>query len=99
MKTKKRKLDPRTEVPTCKSDIDKVYVVEYTKLHGTAEQRALIKKTILENMEDKVSQLTKEPYKSIKMGKVREVFCAEFFPQLNDKKNGKKTFIALLDEL
>ncbi len=86
MATKKRKLDPNVDKPTCRSDIDKYYVVAYTKLHGTPEQRAAIKQVIKENTVEKMSQLTKKPYNDVKMKAVREVFCGFFFPSLNVKK-------------
>lgn len=98
MATKKKKLDAAVDVPTCKSDIDKYYVVEYTKLHGTPEQRAAVKEVIQKNTTEKTSQLTKKPYMDVNMKEVREVFCGFFFPHLNTKK-GKKTFDDLLDEL
>ena len=88
---KKAKLDPRTEKPTCLSDIDKYYVVEYTKLNGTPEQRAKVKEAIKKNTVERISQLTKKPYKDVKMGAVRDLFCEYFFPHLNEKP-GAKTF-------
>lgn len=97
MATKKRKLDPNVDKPTCKSDIDKYYVVAYTKLHGTPEQRAAIKKVIKENTVERISQLTKKPYKDVKMKAVREVFCGFFFDSLNAKK--KTSFEDEVDSL
>ena len=97
MATKKRKLDPSVDTPTCKSDIDKYYVVAYTKLHGTPEQRAAVKKVIKENTVERISQLTKKPYKDVKMKAVREVFCGFFFPSLNAKK--KTSFDDEVDSL
>ena len=58
--TKKRKLDPNVDVPTCKSDIDKYYVVAYTKAHGTPEQRAAVKAAIKKNTVEKISNFTKK---------------------------------------
>lgn len=98
MATKKRKLDPNVDVPTCKADIDKYFVVAYTKLHGTLEQRAAVKKAILDNTVEKISNFTKEPYKDVKMKNVREVFCDCFFPHLNVKK-GKESFDDMLNDL
>ena len=98
MATKKRRLDPNVDVPTCKADIDKYYVVAYTKLHGTPEQRAAVKKAILENTVEKTSNFTKGPYTDVKMKAVRQVFCGFFFPHLNIKK-GKVVFDELVDEL
>ena len=98
MAAKKPKLNPVSETPTKKSDIDKMYIVEYTKLHGTPEQREKIKKAIQENTVERTSQLTKQKYKDIKLKEVREVFCGIFFPQLNTKK-AKKDFFDLVDEL
>ncbi len=95
---KKAKLDPRTEKPTCLSDIDKYYVVEYTKLNGTPEQRAKIKEVIKKNTVERISQLTKKPYKDVKMKEVRQVFCGLFFKPLVEKK-GKETFEDLVDDL
>lgn len=95
---KKAKLDPRTEKPICLSDIDKYYVVEYTKLNGTPEQRAKVKEAIKKNTVERISQLTKKPYKDVMMKEVRQVFCGEFFPALVEKK-GKATFDDLVDEL
>ena len=95
---KKAKLDARTEKPTCLSDIDKYYVVEYTKLNGTPEQRAKIKEVIKKNTVERISQLTKKPYKDVKMKEVRKAFCKEFFKSLV-KEKGKITFDDLLDEL
>ena len=98
MAVKKPKLDPATEKPTKKSDIDKVYIVQYTKLFGTEEQRAQIKQLILENTVERESQLTKKKYQDIELKKVRDAFCAMFFPHLNNKK-GAKSFFDLVDEL
>ena len=98
MANKKAKLDPKTEKPTCLSDIDKYYVVEYTMLNGTPQQRSKIKKVIQANTEERISQLTKKPYKDVKMKEVRKVFCEEFFPALVAKK-GKKTFEDLVNDL
>ena len=98
MATKKRRLDPNADVPTCKADIDKYYVVAYTKLHGTPEQRAAVKKVIQDNTVEKISNFTKKPYKDVKMKEVREVFCDFFFSHLNAKK-GKDDFDVLLNEL
>ena len=98
MATKKRKLDPNVDVPTCKSDIDKYYVVAYTKAHGTPEQRAAVKTAIKNNTVEKISNFTKKPYSDVKMKEVREVFCDFFFPHLNAKK-AKKAFDVLVDEL
>ena len=95
---KRLKLDPKTQEPTCLSDIDKYYVVEYTKLNGTPEQRAKIKEVIKKNTVERISQLTKKPYKDVKMKEVRQVFCGEFFKALVEKK-GKGTFEDLVDEL
>ena len=98
MATKKRKLDPNVDVPTCKSDIDKYYVVAYTKAHGTPEQRAAVKAAIKSNTVEKISNFTKKPYSDVKMKEVREVFCGFFFPHLNAKKV-KDDFDSLVDEL
>ena len=98
MATKKKRLDPNVDVPTCKSDIDKYYVVAYTKLHGTPEQRAAIKQVIKDNTVEKISNFTKKPYNDVKMKAVRQKFCEFFFSYLNDKKSGKK-FEDELDEL
>ena len=98
MATKKKRLDPNVDVPTCKSDIDKYYVVAYTKIHGTPEQRAKIKEIIKENTVEKTSNFTKQPYKDVKMKAVRAKFCEYFFPYLNDKKAGT-TFEEKLEEL
>ena len=95
---KKSKLNPQSEKPTCKSDIDKRYIVEYTKLFGTPEQKEIIKQCIKEHTVDRVSQLTKQPYKDIELKAVRDQFCALFFPQLNIK-SGSKSFFDLVDEL
>ena len=96
---KKAKLDPKTEKPTCLSDIDKYYVVEYTLLNGTPEQRAKIKKAIQDNTVQHTSQLTKKPYTDVKMKEVRQVFCQEFFKHLVEKKNKKSAFDDLVDSL
>lgn len=98
MATKKKKLDPATERPEKKGDIDKFYIVEYTKLFGTKEQKATIKKIINENTVERTSQLTKEVYKDINLKTVRDAFCDMFFPELNTKK-GKKDFFDLVNEL
>lgn len=98
MATKKRKLDPNVDVPTCKSDIDKYFVVAYTKAHGTPKQRADVKAAIKKNTVEKISNFTKKPYTDVKMKEVREVFCDAFFPHLNAKKS-KVNFDKLVDEL
>ena len=98
MATKKPKLDPSSEVPTKKSDIDKIYIVEYTKLHGTPEQRAEMKQCIKDNIVIRTSKLTHEDYQDILLKNVRDKFCDIFFPQLNVKK-GSKSFFDLVDEL
>jgi len=98
MATKKAKLDATKETPTRLIDIDKYYVVEYTKLHGTPEQRAAIKKVIKENTVERISNFTKGPYSDVKMKEVRKVFCGFFFPKLVEPK-GASTFDDLVDEL
>ena len=95
---KKSKLNPQSEKPTCKNDIDKVYIVEYTKLFGTPEQREIMKKCIKDHTVTKVSQLTKKPYQDIELKAVRDQFCELFFPQFN-VKSGAKSFFDLVDEL
>ncbi len=95
---KKAKLDAKTEKPSCLSDIDKYYVVEYTKLNGTPEQRAKMKQVIQDNTVERVSQLTKKPYKDVKMKEVRKEFCKMFFKSLVQEK-GKITFEDLVDSL
>ena len=86
------------DLPEKKIDIDKYYVVAYTKAKGTPEQRAAIKKVIQENTVERISNFTKKPYKDVKMGAVRQLFCSYFFPKLNEKA-GAKTFEDELDEL
>lgn len=98
MATKKIKLDPRTDKPDRKSDIDKYFIVEYTKLHGTPEQRKTMKDFIAKHTVTRVSQLTHKEYQDIELKIVRDKFCEIFFPQLMGKK-GKKSFFDLVDEL
>lgn len=98
MATKKIKLDPKVDKPERKGDIDKMYIVEYTKLFGTKDQRAAIKDCIKENTVERVSQLTKKPYTDINLKPVRDKFCEIFFPEFIQKK-GKKGFFDLVDEL
>ena len=95
---KRAKLDPKVDKPEKKSDIDKYFIVEYTKLHGTPEQRAEIKKSIAEHTVTRVSQLNKKEYQDIELKAVRDKFCEVFFPQFVEKK-GKKGFFDLVDEL
>ena len=97
--TKKPKLDPATQTPQKKSDIDKMYIVEYTKLHGTSKQKEDLKKFIKEHTVEKTNHLTGKPYKDIELKEVRTEFCKMFFPQFVDKKNNKKSFFDLVDEL
>lgn len=85
------------DIPTEKAQIDKYYVVAYTKANGTPAQRAAIKKVILDNTVERISNFTKKPYKAVNMGEVRKVFCDFFFPKLNEKKS--TSFIDELDEL
>ena len=95
----KIKLDAaKGELPEKKSDIDKMYIVQYTKLHGTPEQRAAIKQLIKDNTEEKMSQLTKKTYQDVRIKPIRDKFCDFFFPQFNTKK-AAKTFFDLVDEL
>ena len=95
----KMKLDAaKGEVPEKRDQIDKYYVVAYTKMHGTPEQRAAIKKVIKENTVERISNFTKKPYTDVKMKAVRDMFCEYFFPKLNDKP-ADKTFIEDLEEL
>ncbi len=98
---KRLKLDPKTDKPTCLSDIDKNYVIEYTKLHGTPEQRAEIKKVMLENVKEGKSNFNGKPYKDIKMKAVRRVFVKAFFPALDpdERKKGSKTILDKINEL
>ncbi len=91
MATKKVKLDPATDKPEKIGDIDKLYIVGYTKLFGNEEQRAAMKKCIQEHTVERVSQLTKKAYKDIELKAVRDKFCEIFFPAFVEKK-GKKTF-------
>lgn len=94
----KKKLDPAVDIPEKKGDIDKVFIVEYAKLHGTPEQRTALKKCIKEHTVTRVSQLTKKEYQDIELKAVRDKFCEIFFPQFVEKK-GKKSFFDLVDEL
>lgn len=98
MAAKKPKLDPKTQKPEKKGDIDKVYIVEYTKLYGTPEQRSIMKDCIKAHTVERVSQLTKKAYKDIELKAVRDQFCELFFPEFNTKK-GAKDFFDLVDEL
>lgn len=95
---KRRKLDPATEKPTCKSDIDRYYIVSYTKLYGTPEQRQEMKEFIKSHTVERTSQLTKKPYTDIQLKACREKFCELFFPQFNTPK-GKRTFFDEVDDL
>ena len=96
----KRKLSAANgDIPESRSEIDRTYIVEYTKIHGTEEQRKEIKKLILDNTVEKTSQLTKKPYKDINLKVVRDKFCEMFFPQFVVVKGKKKTFFDLVDEL
>ena len=98
MATKKIKLDPKVDKPERRGDIDKMYIVQYTKLYGNKDQRAAMKQCIQENTETRISQLTKKPYTDIKLKVVRNKFCELFFPELMEKK-GKKKFFDIVDEL
>ena len=84
--------------PTKRADIDKVYIVEYTKINGTPEQRKAIKEAIQKHTVERVSQLTKKKYKDVELKAVRDLFCDLFFPELNVKA-GKKGFFDLVNEL
>ncbi len=86
------------ELPLKKGEIDKFYIVEYTKANGTAAQRAEIKKLIKENTVERMSALTGKPYLDIKIKPVRDKFCEFFFPQFLEKK-AAKTIFDLADEL
>ena len=70
----------------------------YTKLYGSEEQRAKMKKCIQDHTVERTSQLTKKTYKDIELKAVRDKFCELFFPNLVQKK-GKKSFFDLVDEL
>jgi hypothetical protein len=94
----KARLDATKDTPEKRDQIDKYYVVAYTKLHGTPEQKAAIKKCIKDNTVERISNFTKKPYTDVKMKEVRNLFCSFFFPSLNDKP-GTKTFDDLLDDL
>lgn len=95
----KMKLDAaKGEVPEKRDQIDKYYVVAYTKMHGTPEQRKAIKKVIQENTVERISNFTKKPYTDVKMKAVRDLFCEYFFPKLNDKP-GTTTFDDELNDL
>lgn len=98
MATKKIKLDPKVDKPEKRGDIDKEFIVEYTILYGTPDQRAAIKKCIKEHTVERTSQLTKKPYKDIELKPVRNKFCELFFPKLIEKKT-KGGFFDLVDEL
>ena len=94
-----KKLDfAKGDIPEKRSDIDKFYVIAYTKAKGSAEQRKAIKEVIKNNTVERISQLTKKPYTDVKMKEVRDVFCDYFFPHLNERP-GEKTFEDMLDEL
>ena len=100
MKCNIPKLDPATQTPEKRGDIDKAYIVAYTKLHGTPEQRAEMKQFILDHTVERTSQLTKQPYKDIQLKEVRNKFCELFFPKLAETKKGNdKGFFDLVDEL
>lgn len=95
----KVKLDAtKGDIPEKRDQIDKYYVVAYTKLHGTPEQKANIKKCIQENTVERISNFTKKPYTDVKMKAVRNLFCSYFFDYLNDKP-GTKSFDDLLNDL
>lgn len=98
MPVKRPKLDPATQKPEKKSDIDKWYIVNYTKLYGNDAQKLEIKECIKEHTVERTSQLTKQPYNDIELKAVRDKFCEIFFPQFVEKK-GKKGFFDLVDEL
>lgn len=95
----KMKLDAaKGEIPEKRDQIDKYFVVAYTKLHGTPEQRKAIKKVIQKNTVERISNFTKKPYTDVKMKEVRDLFCEYFFQKLNDKP-GTKTFDDELNDL
>lgn len=94
----KVKLDPATDKPAKKGDIDKNYMVQYAKLFGTPEQRAELKKCIKEHTVEKLSKLTGNTYKDIELKVVRDKFCELFFPQFIEKK-GKRSFFDEVEDL
>ena len=94
----KKKLDPAVDRPEKKGDIDKIFIVEYAKLHGNDKQRAELKKFIQKHTVTRTSQLTKKEYQDIELKAVRDKFCEMFFPEFVEKK-GKKGFFDLVDEL
>ena len=89
-------LNPLTDTPKSKTEVTKPFMLAYMKSEkATAEDREWFKKIVSnpENQKMYRNRLTNEDYLDIDIPKVRLAFCERFYPNLVEKKKGKKSFI------
>lgn len=99
MASAKRTLNPITDTPTSKNDITKNFMLAFMKSEkATKEDIEWFKKVVKENQKEYVNRLDGSTYMDINIPEVRKAFCQKFYPNLNEKKKGKKSFTdAILD--
>ena len=94
MASTKKTLDPRTQTPENKTDVTKRFMELYMETVASPADVdwffALIEKP--ENRKMYTNKLNGEKYEDIDIPKVRQQFCARFYPNLNSVKKTKLSF-------
>ena len=87
------KLNNINDEPTSKTQLTKEWMGEYVLAKGNAEQIATCVKYLTDKSTYKegTNNLTGEKITKVDLVSLRNWFCQEFFPILNEKKNNKKT--------
>ena len=90
----KKTLDPRTQKPETKTEVTKKFMELYMETVATAEDVEWFI-GVIENPDNRkmyTNKLNGEKYEDINIPKVREQFCARFYPSLNAKKKTNLSF-------
>ena len=94
MASTKKTLDPRTQTPENKTDVTKRFMELYMETVASQEDIdwfcSVIEKP--ENRKMYTNKLNGEKYEDIDIPKVRQQFCARFYPNLNSTKKTKLSF-------
>ena len=81
------KLNPKTDIPSSKTQITKQFMLGYIKEKGTEADKAWFKKIANDYKIERTSKLDGKTYQDIDIKPVRQAFCDRFFPQLNKSSN------------
>lgn len=94
MASTKKTLDPRTDKPETKTEVTKKFMMVYMETVASQDDVEwfcdIIQKPEYRKMY--TNKLNGSKYEDIDIPKVREQFCARFYPYLNAKKKTNMSF-------